>query len=143
MKIQTFLALLAASTTEAWRWNTREQKNVFGQPLEIASTDPMTGYLRDGKCTYINSDYGTHVVAAVMDEDFLSYTKSKGNDLSTPRPWGFPGLKPGDRWCLCQFRWNQAVKAGHGPKVVLEATNETALRYLSLDLLKEYEYKGE
>lgn len=136
MKLLTTAAILATSATA--EFDLYHQKNIFGQPLKTCSTDPMTGYLRDGKCTMMSSDQGTHVVAAVMDQKFLDYTKAMGNDLSTPRAWGFPGLKPGDKWCLCQFRWKQAVDAGFGPKVDLDATNEHALTYLDINLLKEY-----
>ena len=122
----------------------QNQKNVLGAPLKICSTDPMTGYTRDGKCTCITSDPGQHTVAAVMTEEFLNYTKSVGNDLSTPIPqFRFPGLKPGDRWCLCLSRWIQAVQAEKGPKVILEATNESVLEHVDLEILKEYQFKDE
>merc|ERR1711948_11664 len=102
------------------------QTNVNGGELQLCSTDPMTGWYRNGYCQTDEQDHGTHVVCASMTEDFLTYTKGMGNDLSTPRG-GFPGLKPGDKWCLCVLRWNQAYKAGHAPKVVLESTNGVAL----------------
>jgi len=114
-------------------------KNVFGEPLIACCTDPMTGYFRDGYCRTIDHDRGTHVVCAVMTEAFLDYTKAKGNDLSTPIPhWNFPGLKPGDGWCLCISRWLEAEKAGVAPNIKLEATAQEALNYTSLELLKNY-----
>lgn len=114
-------------------------KNVLGTPLIGCCTDPMTGYFRDGYCRTASIDTGTHVVCAIMTEEFLTYTKSKGNDLSTPIPhWNFPGLKPGDGWCLCIVRWLEAEKADVAPMIKLEATDENALKYTSLDLLKKY-----
>jgi len=113
--------------------------NVLGNPLETCSCDPMTGYFRDGKCNTTANDVGTHVVCAIVTEEFLNYSRSKGNDLITPIPqWDFPGLKPGDKWCLCISRWKQAEKAGMAPHVDLNATHELALKYVSLDLLKSY-----
>ena len=103
-------------------------KNVLGTDLQICGTNPMTGFFRDGYCRTDENDQGTHVVASVVDEDFLTYTRQMGNDLSTPNPrYGFSGLKPGDRWCLCVLRWRQALKAGHAPKVILESTQDKAL----------------
>ena len=114
-------------------------KNVLGKTLEACCFDPVTGFYRDGQCKTGEQDVGTHVVCAVMTEEFLSYTKSKGNDLSTPRPeWQFPGLKPGDKWCLCISRWLQAEKEGKAPKIILEATHEKALEYTDFELLLEY-----
>lgn len=104
--------------------------NVIGTDLKICSTNPMTGYNRQGYCTFISSDPGTHLVCAKVNEDFLNYTKSEGNDLSSPRG-GFPGLKPGDRWCLCVFRWRQAYLNGHAPNVVLNATHSYTLNFLN------------
>jgi uncharacterized protein (DUF2237 family) len=102
--------------------------NVLGQPLEPCSTDPMTGFYRTGYCTTGPRDRGNHVVCAVMTDDFLEFTKAQGNDLSTPRPeWDFPGLEPGDRWCLCAARWQEALEAEVAPPVVLAATHEGAL----------------
>lgn len=113
--------------------------NVLGNPLETCSCDPMTGYFRDGKCNTTANDVGTHVVCAIVTEEFLNYSRSKGNDLITPIPqWDFPGLKPGDKWCLCISRWKQAEKVGMAPHVDLNATHELALKYVSLDLLKSY-----
>lgn len=117
------------------------EHNVFGEPLISCCTNPLTGYFRDGFCRTTASDHGTHVACAVVTEDFLAYTKSKGNDLSTPIPhWNFPGLQPGDKWCLCISRWLQAEKAGKAPYLILEATHEKALQYVSLEKLQEYRF---
>lgn len=114
-------------------------KNVLGGALQSCCFAPKTGFYRDGFCKTGEEDHGTHVVCAIMTEEFLAFTKSQGNDLSTPIPqWSFPGLKPGDKWCLCVMRWVQAQKAGKAPKVVLEATHEKALAYTSLAVLKEH-----
>jgi hypothetical protein len=102
----------------------------------------MTGYYRNGFCQTGSDDRGTHVVCAEMTEEFLSYTKSKGNDLSTPIPaYNFPGLKPGDRWCLCIIRWLEAEKAGVAPKINLKSTNKKALEYTNLKMLEKYATK--
>ena len=115
--------------------------NVLGEPLEMCSCKPKTGYLRDGFCNTTPDDFGTHVVCAIITLEFLEFSRSRGNDLITPRPeWNFPGLKPGDKWCLCVSRWKEAVTAKVGPKVDLSATNIVALRHVSLDLLKEYAF---
>jgi uncharacterized protein (DUF2237 family) len=103
----------------------------------------MTGFYRDGFCKTGGEDVGTHVVCAVMTEEFLEFTKSKGNDLSTPIPqWNFPGLQEGDKWCLCISRWIQAEKAGVAPKVILEATHMNALKFTTLEVLRRYEVKN-
>ena len=108
----------------------------MGGKLEICCTDPITGFYRTGKCLTGAEDRGTHVVCAEMTEVFLSFTKSRGNDLSTPIPdYGFPGLQPGDKWCLCASRWVEAYEAGVAPPIVLTATHERALEYISLDTL--------
>lgn len=102
----------------------------------------MTGYFRDGLCRTEIGDTGTHTVCAVMTEDFLKFSASKGNDLITPLPYyQFPGLKVGDKWCLCVTRWIQAEKAGKAPKLILEATHEKTLEYTSLNLLVKYAFK--
>ncbi len=107
--------------------------NVLGEPLESCCTDPMTGWFRDGSCRSDGSDVGRHVVCAEMTAEFLEYTRSCGNDLSTPAPQvGFPGLRPGDRWCLCAARWREALAAGVAPPVVLAATEASALEVVSL-----------
>ena len=115
--------------------------NVLGGELQTCCLDPLTGYYRDGSCMTGADDVGTHVVCAVMTEEFLTFTKSKGNDLSTPFPhFSFPGLKPGDKWCLCALRWREAYLADKAPPVVLESTNRKALEYVSLEALQSHEY---
>lgn len=117
-------------------------KNVFGEDLITCSTTPMTGYYRNGCCETGEEDRGTHTVCAQMTEEFLVFTKSKGNDLSTPMPhYDFPGLKPGDFWCLCALRWLEAYREGRAPRVKLEATNEATLRLVPLELLIEHAFK--
>jgi uncharacterized protein (DUF2237 family) len=117
----------------------RAGRNVLGEGLEICSIKPMTGFFRDGCCSTSADDFGSHTVCAVMTADFLEFSKSHGNDLSTPMPeLGFPGLKPGDRWCLCAPRWQEAFEAGQPPRVVLRATHEGALDYCSLADLKRF-----
>lgn len=111
-------------------------RNVLGEPLAPCSHDPLTGYFRDGCCRTDENDLGRHTVCARMTDVFLAFSKSRGNDLSTPRPeWGFPGLKPGDRWCVCVDRWREALEAGVAPPVVLEATDEAALRIVPMSAL--------
>jgi uncharacterized protein len=106
--------------------------NVLGGDLEPCSFDPVTGFHRDGYCR-TGSDPGFHAVCAVMTEEFLEFSRSVGNDLSTPRPeWHFPGLEPGDRWCVVALRWNEALEAGVAPPVVLEATHASALEFCSM-----------
>jgi uncharacterized protein len=117
--------------------------NVLGGPLQACSYDPLTGFFRDGCCRTDASDHGTHVVCARVTADFLAFSISRGNDLSTPRPeWRFAGLKPGDRWCLCVQRWLEALEAGFAPPVVLEATHAAALEHVSLDVLKAHAWTG-
>ena len=110
-------------------------RNVLGGELQTCCTDPMTGFYRDGKCCTGPEDVGRHVVCAVMTEAFLAFTRERGNDLSTPQPH-FPGLKPGDKWCLCAARWQEAFDADCAPPVVLEATHEKALEICDLEDLK-------
>jgi uncharacterized protein (DUF2237 family) len=118
---------------------TKSTLNVLGKPLETCSCDPMTGYFRDGFCNTTSDDSGTHVVCAVVTEAFLKYSLSRGNDLITPMPqWQFPGLKAGDKWCLCVSRWKEAEQANVAPLVDLNATHELALNYVSLELLQQY-----
>ncbi|MDX2147419.1 MAG: DUF2237 domain-containing protein [Planctomycetota bacterium] len=112
-------------------------RNVLGGELQSCSTRPLTGFYRDGCCSTGPEDVGMHVVCAVMTPEFLAFTRSMGNDLQTPRP-GFPGLKPGDRWCLCAARWAEAHAASCAPKVDLEATHEAALRVIPLATLQEH-----
>ncbi|MBD2429789.1 MULTISPECIES: DUF2237 family protein [Fischerella] len=116
-----------------------QAKNVLGKPLEVCCTSPMTGFYRDGLCSTGAGDVGVHVVCAQVTEEFLAFTKSRGNDLSTPVPaFDFPGLKPGDRWCLCASRWKEALDAGVAPPVVLSATHAAAVEYVSLNELKQH-----
>jgi uncharacterized protein (DUF2237 family) len=118
-------------------------KNVFGEDLMLCSSSPMTGYYRNGCCETGEDDRGTHTVCAIMTEDFLTFSKEKGNDLSTPRPeWNFPGLKPGDKWCLCASRWVEAYSGNVAPMVFLEATNEKTLDYIALEELVKFAFKG-
>ncbi|MGK7889540.1 MAG: DUF2237 family protein [Leptolyngbyaceae cyanobacterium] len=113
--------------------------NVLGTPLQPCCTDPMTGFYRDGLCRTGAGDMGAHVVCAEMTAEFLEFTKLQGNDLSTPVPiYRFPGLKPGDRWCLCASRWKEAMDAGMAPKVALASTHASALEYVSLGELEQY-----
>lgn len=113
--------------------------NVLGEPLEPCSTAPMTGFFRNGCCDTSPADRGSHTVCAVMTAEFLAFSRRMGNDLSTPRPeFGFPGLKPGDRWCLCAARWLEAHEAGQAPRVKLTATHRRALETVPLDLLREH-----
>jgi len=113
-------------------WMT-EGLNVLGGPLEPCGFDPVTGFWRDGSCRTGGQDIGVHAVCAVMTEEFLVFSASVGNDLSTPRPeYGFAGLRPGDRWCVCAGRWQEALEAGVAPPVVLEATHALALEFSTL-----------
>lgn len=115
------------------------QRNVLGGPLGVCSDRPVTGFFRDGCCNTSDEDIGMHTVCVVMTDEFLAFSQMRGNDLSTPHPeFGFPGLKAGDRWCLCAARWREALQAGAAPRVVLNATNETTLEIVSLEMLKRY-----
>jgi len=112
---------------------------VLGEPLEICSLKPTTGFYRDGCCNTGSEDFGSHTVCVVLTSAFLEFSKSRGNDLSTPMPeFGFPGLKPGDRWCLCASRWQEAFEAKKAPRVVLRSTHEAALANCSLADLKHF-----
>jgi uncharacterized protein len=114
-------------------------RNVLGGELEECGTDPLTGFYRDGCCNTGPEDLGSHTVCAVVSADFLAQQRAVGNDLSTPRPeYGFAGLRPGDRWCVCAARWRQAYQAGVAPPVVLAATHERALEVVALDALREH-----
>ena len=114
-------------------------RNVLGEELAPCSLDPVTGFFRNGCCETGPHDVGMHTVCAVMTAEFLAYSKSVGNDLSTPRPdLGFDGLKPGDRWCLCAPRWKEALDAGAAPQVVLESTHEETLAIVPLGVLKDH-----
>jgi uncharacterized protein (DUF2237 family) len=113
--------------------------NVLGERLEPCSTDPMTGFFRNGCCDTSEADHGSHTVCAVMTAEFLAFSKARGNDLSTPRPeFGFQGLKPGDRWCLCAARWMEAAAAGRAPKVRLVSTHRRALEICPLEALRAH-----
>lgn len=117
-------------------------KNVLGGTLTCCCTRPLTGFYRDGFCRTDDQDEGRHVVCAIMTEAFLDFTRSRGNDLTTPRPaFQFPGLKPGDRWCLCALRWREANEAGVAPPVLLSCTHERALHYISLDALRKLAFE--
>jgi len=121
---------------EGWR---NAARNVLGERLEVCSIKPMTGFFRDGCCNTSREDVGSHTVCVVMTADFLAFSKTCGNDLSTPMPqFGFAGLKPGDRWCLCAPRWQEAFEAGQAPRVLLRATHEGALDHCSLADLKRF-----
>ncbi len=113
--------------------------NVLGEPLASCSLDPITGFYRDGCCTTGAADVGRHVVCAEMTDEFLAYSRTRGNDLVTARSeFGFPGLNPGDRWCLCADRWREALHAGFAPPIVLRSTHRSALRRIPLEALKAH-----
>src|SRR5271168_3590577 len=117
----------------------RDARNVLGEALAPCSLDPITGFFRNGCCETSAEDVGMHTVCAVMTAEFLAFSQAAGNDLSTPRPdLSFPGLRPGDRWCLCAPRWKEALDAGVAPQVVLEATHEETLAITTLGVLKDY-----
>ena len=117
-------------------------KNVLGTRLKVCSKNPVTGFYRDGYCNTGKQDSGSHVVASIMTKDFLDFTRLMGNDLSTPNSlFNFPGLKPGDRWCLCAKRWKEAYLAGCAPPVILQATNEASLRFVKLSQLIEMSHE--
>ena len=114
-------------------------KNIIGGELSVCCTDPMTGFFRDGYCNTNHLDQGTHVVCAVMTDEFLQFSKSRGNDLITPNPnYQFPGLKAGDGWCLCITRWKEAYDNGVAPPIKANATHESALKYVPLDVLMSH-----
>lgn len=116
-----------------------EEKNVFGEELEACSISPMTGFYRDGCCRTGPQDLGMHIVCTEVTEEFLEFSKLKGNDLSTPNPeFDFPGLRPGDRWCVCALRWKAAMDSGYAPPVILASTHESVLEVLSFEDLKKY-----
>lgn len=117
----------------------RRENNVLGDALAPCCTDPMTGFFRDGSCRTGPDDTGSHTVCARVTQEFLEFSRARGNDLMTPRPeWGFPGLKDGDGWCLCVLRWKEAFEAGCAPPVVLEATHSNALDHVTLDDLRAH-----
>jgi hypothetical protein len=127
------------SNEDSRRFQQRPSKNVLGGTLAECSKAPLTGFFRDGCCNTGPQDVGSHTVCVVMTAEFLAFSKSRGNDLSTPMPeYGFAGLTPGDRWCLCAPRWQEALVANAAPKVVLQATHEGALEYCELADLKKH-----
>lgn len=114
-------------------------RNVFGETLQGCSDEPKTGFFRDGCCNTGAEDAGSHTVCVEVTREFLEFSRHQGNDLTTPRPeFGFPGLKPGDRWCLCAARWLEAQQLGHAPRVLLKGTHERALDVVPLALLKQF-----
>ena len=120
-----------------------QQRNVLGGLLGTCSERPMTGFFRNGCCHTSDEDIGSHTVCVVLTAEFLAFSKARGNDLSTPRPeFGFPGLRPGDRWCLCAERWKEAWQAGCAPYVVLEATHESMLKIVPLEVLEQFAATG-
>jgi uncharacterized protein (DUF2237 family) len=122
-----------------FRSGPKPSRNVFGDELEPCSTKPLTGFFRNGCCDTSAEDVGSHTVCVAVTGEFLAFSKSRGNDLSTPMPqFGFAGLKAGDRWCLCAPRWQEALEADSAPRVLLRATHEAALNYCSLADLKRY-----
>jgi uncharacterized protein (DUF2237 family) len=131
--------MLRDESSGGGRGRPKPQKNVLGDEIAICSIAPMTGFFRDGCCNTGPEDVGSHTVCVVMTAQFLDFSKSRGNDLSTPVPeFGFPGLNPGDRWCLCAPRWQEALEAKQAPRVVLRATHEGALSHCSLADLKRF-----
>merc|ERR1719347_109150 len=137
MKLKYFLkySLLILSLIRSATSIYSNQKNVYGEDLKLCSKDPLTGWFRDGFCRTDSRDFGTHTVCSIMSQQFLEFTKSQGNDLSTPRG-GFPGLSSGDRWCLCSLRWKRALKAGVAPPVLLTSTQKATLKHNKLEALQ-------
>jgi hypothetical protein len=135
---RTIVCAPATTHPNAKWWIMTQLRNVLGGPLEVCCSDPVTGFYRTGRCQSGPDDVGVHAVCARMTEEFLDFSRATGNDLRTPNPaWGFPGLSPGDRWCLCASRWREANVAGVAPPVILAATHERALEVVSyLDLLE-------
>lgn len=116
-----------------------KHRNVLGSDLQSCCHDPVTGFYRDGSCRVGPEDLGVHAVCTQVTEEFLAFSRERGNDLTTPLPEaGFPGLKPNDRWCLCAARWQEALEAGCAPRVVLAATHEAALEFVALEDLKRF-----
>tara|TARA_B100001029_G_C15019913_1_gene429843 strand:+ start:369 stop:746 length:378 start_codon:yes stop_codon:yes gene_type:complete len=117
----------------------KKEFNVFGNELKKCSTNPLTGYLRDGCCSSISNDFGNHIICAVVSEEFLRFSLAKGNDLITPREeFSFPGLVEGDRWCLCLDRWMEAYDNNCAPKIILESTNKEVLKKVKMQILKRF-----
>ena len=118
---------------------TEKVLNIFGEEMEACCFDPLTGWKRDGYCNTDDFDHGSHVVCCEVTDAFLAFSKERGNDLSTPRPeFNFPGLKEGDRWCLCAMRWQEAFEAGVAPRVFLESCHQKALEFVNLDDLEQH-----
>lgn len=118
------------------------QTNILGEPLLVCSTEPMTGYFRDGNCRTMEDDLGSHTVCTIINDEFLEYSKQMGNDLKTPLPqYGFPGLVEGDRWCVCALRWKEAYEAGLAPLIDPKATSIHAIKYISKEILLKYAIK--
>ena len=116
-----------------------ESVNVFDEPLETCGAEPVTGFYRDGCCNTSRDDVGSHTVCVLASQDFLEYSRFRGNDLSTPAPdFGFPGLQPGDSWCLCAARWLEAYQQGMAPRVFLKRTHKKALEIVPMELLREF-----
>jgi|TARA_Y100000389_G_scaffold89833_1_gene86320 uncharacterized protein (DUF2237 family) len=116
-----------------------DNKNVFGEQIEICSNETMTGYLRNGSCETLDDDVGSHTVCALVTSEFLNYSKKKGNDLITPRPeLDFPGLRDGDKWCLCAMRWLEAHNDNVAPPIIIRSTNKLVLDVIDITLLKKY-----
>ena len=116
-----------------------KQKNILGEEIELCCDNPITGFFRDGFCNTDERDEGVHTVCGSMTEDFLKFSKSRGNDLSTPRPeFDFPGLKEGDNWCLCAERWKEAYECGFAPKIFLKSTNKKAFKIIEIEILKDF-----
>ena len=119
--------------------NNQDQLNIFHESLEECSCDPMTGFFRTGCCETNDNDLGTHTVCALMDKEFLQFSYNQGNDLITPMPeYDFPGLKPGDKWCLCANRWLEAFEAGVAPRILAKATNLKTLEIISMDMIRKF-----
>jgi uncharacterized protein (DUF2237 family) len=127
------------STSESQAADSPAALNVLGEPLALCSCEPLTGWFRDGSCRTNAADLGRHTVCCEVNEAFLSYSRAQGNDLSTPAPtYGFPGLKPGDHWCVCAPRWLEAYEDGMAPPVRLEATEQATLEVIPLELLQKH-----
>jgi uncharacterized protein (DUF2237 family) len=134
----------ATAYTADMKTDSPPARNVFSEPLVPCSFNPVTGFFRDGCCKTSAEDAGTHVICAVMTDEFLDFSKSRGNDLGTPLPdWGFPGLKAGDQWCLCALRWKEAYLADAAPDVILESTNYSALDIIPLEILQRFDHRGQ
>mgnify|MGYP001175707866 FL=1 len=119
--------------------NNKFNKNVYGEAIEVCCEETMTGYLRNGLCETSDDDVGSHTVCAKVTKEFLDYSKNKGNDLITPRPeFNFPGLKEGDKWCVCAGRWLEALNDGVAPPILIKSTNAKALEIISIELLRKY-----